>query len=113
LIGMQDLLTARFWIGVGSRVLATLTSARAAAIELFAIGGMTIAHQSVALTVRAVNGDGDHARLLFFENGLTFRVYHILLLCATTKWFKAECVVKISYISRQKMYKKHKINRKE
>jgi acid phosphatase family membrane protein YuiD len=47
LIGMQDLLTASFWIGVGSRVLATLTSARAAAIELFAIGGMPIAHQSV------------------------------------------------------------------
>ncbi len=31
----------------------------------------------------------------------------------TEKWFKAECVVKISYISRQKMYKKHIINRKE
>src|SRR5512142_1839050 len=51
---------------MGSRVLATLPSARAAAIQLFAIGSMSIADQSIALTVRAVYGDGDHERLLFF-----------------------------------------------
>ena len=62
---MQDLLAARFWIGMGSGILAALPSARAAAIELFAIGGVPIAHESGALTVRAVNGDGDHERLLF------------------------------------------------
>ena len=54
MIGVQDLLAARFAIGVGSGILTALPSARAAAIELFAIGGMTIAHQSIALTVRAV-----------------------------------------------------------
>jgi len=54
LIGMQDLLAARLRIGMGSRVLAALTFARAAAIKLFAIGSMAIAYQSVALTVRAV-----------------------------------------------------------
>ena len=72
---------------MGSGILPALPSAGTAAIELFAIGGMTIAHQSIALTVRAVNGDGDHERLLFFENGLTFRAYHILLICATTQRF--------------------------
>ncbi len=46
--GMQDLLAARFWIGMGSGILAALPSARAAARELFAIGGVTIAHESVA-----------------------------------------------------------------
>jgi len=64
---MQGLLAASFWIGMGSWVLAALPSARAAAIELFAIGCMTLAHQSVALTVRAVQGDGDHERLLFLK----------------------------------------------
>ena len=48
LIGMQDLLAARLWIGVGSGILTTLPSAGTAAIELFAIGSMTIAHQSIA-----------------------------------------------------------------
>ena len=91
LIGMQDLLAARLWIGVGSGILTALPSASTAAIELFAIGGMTIAHQSIALTVRAVNGDGDHERLLFFENGLTFTVYHILLICATTVFAYTLC----------------------
>ena len=70
---------------MGSRVLAALPSARPTAIQLFPIGGMSIAYQSVALTVRAVKGDGDHEGLLFFENGLTFTVYHILLICATTQ----------------------------
>ena len=65
MIGMQDLLATRLWIGVGSGILMALPSAGTAAIELFAIGGMTIAHQSVALTVRAGNGDGDHDKLLF------------------------------------------------
>jgi hypothetical protein len=64
---MQDLLAARFGIGVGSRFLTALPSTGTAAIELFPIGGMTIAHQSVALTVRAVNGDGNHERLLFLS----------------------------------------------
>jgi hypothetical protein len=56
LIGVQDLLAASFWIGVGSGILATLPSAPMAAIELFPIGGMTIAYQSLALTVRTVKG---------------------------------------------------------
>ncbi len=65
LIGIQDLLTARLWIGVGSGILTALPSAGTAAIELFAIGSMTIAHQSLALTVRTVKGDCYHRRLLF------------------------------------------------
>ncbi len=48
LIGMQDLLAASFWIGMGNRVLATLTSAGAAAIQLLAIRGVTIANESFA-----------------------------------------------------------------
>ena len=80
---MQDLLAARFGIGVGSRILTALPLAGTAARELFAIGGMTIAHQRVALTVRAMNGDGDHERLLFFLE-LVLTVYHILLIWATT-----------------------------
>jgi hypothetical protein len=54
---MKDLLAASLWIGVGSRILTALPSAGMAAIELFAIGGMTIAHESVTLTVRAVKDD--------------------------------------------------------
>ncbi len=46
--GVQDLLAARLWIGVGSGILTALPSAGTAARELFAIGGMTIAHQSIA-----------------------------------------------------------------
>jgi len=65
LIGMQDLLAASLWIGMGSRILTALTSTCTAAIQLFAIGSMTIAHQSITLTVRTVKGDGDHRRLLF------------------------------------------------
>jgi hypothetical protein len=64
---MQDLLTASFWIGVGSRVLPALPSAGTAAIQLLAIGGMTVADQNVALTVGAVKGDGDHERLLILR----------------------------------------------
>jgi hypothetical protein len=60
LIDVQDPLEASFGIGMGSWVLAALPSARAAAIELLAIGCMTIAHQSVALTVRAVQGNRHH-----------------------------------------------------
>src|SRR3982074_3725723 len=63
---MQDLLAARLGIGAGSRFLTALPSTGTAAIELFPIGGMTIAHQSVALTVRVVNGDGNRERPLFF-----------------------------------------------
>jgi len=48
LIGMQDLPAECFGIGVGSRILTALPSAGTAAIELFAIGGVTIAHQRVA-----------------------------------------------------------------
>ncbi len=48
------LLAASLRIGIGSRVLAALTCARAAAIQMFAIGTMTIAYKSVALTMRAV-----------------------------------------------------------
>ena len=54
LIGRQNLLAASLRIGIGSRVLAALTCARAAAIQMFAIGTMTIAYKSVALTMRAV-----------------------------------------------------------
>jgi hypothetical protein len=67
LIGVQNLLTASFWIGMGSRVMATLTSAGATTIALFAIGGMSIAYESVALTVRTVKGDCHHERLLFLK----------------------------------------------
>jgi hypothetical protein len=38
-------------------LVAALTSARTAAIHLFAIGGMTIAYRRIALTARAVKGD--------------------------------------------------------
>src|SRR5260370_24864867 len=62
---MQDLLAASLWIGMGSRILTALTSACTAAIQLFAIGSMTIAHQSITLTMRTVKGDGYHRRLLF------------------------------------------------
>ncbi len=79
---MQHLLTARLGRDVGSRLLTAKPSAGMAARQWFAIGGMSIAHQSVALTVRAVDGDSDHERLLFFENGLSFPVYHLLLICA-------------------------------
>ncbi len=60
LISMQDLLAASLGIGMGSGVLAALPSAGMAAIELFAIGGMPIAHQSVTLTVRAVQDHRHH-----------------------------------------------------
>ena len=60
LISMQDLFPARFWIDVGSRILTTLPSASTAAIQLFAIGCMSIAHQSIALTVRTVQGNRHH-----------------------------------------------------
>ena len=63
---MQDLLAARFWIGMGSGILAALPSARAAAIELFAHSGRDhCARERRVLKSRAVNGDGDHERLLF------------------------------------------------
>jgi len=64
---MQDLLAARWWIGVRSRILPALPSAGTAAIQLLAIGGMTVADQGVALTVSAVKGDGDHERLLILR----------------------------------------------
>src|ERR1700692_4294585 len=60
LVGVQNLLAASFWIGMGSRVLATLTSTGATTIQLFPIGGMAIAYESVALTVRTVKGDCHH-----------------------------------------------------
>jgi DNA-binding CsgD family transcriptional regulator len=84
LIGMQDLLAASWWIGMGCRVLAALPSARTAAIHLLAIGGMPMAYQSVALTMRAVKGDGHHEKLLILRTWLAFRVYHILLIRTTT-----------------------------
>jgi hypothetical protein len=58
LVGVQNLLAASFWIGMGSRVLATLTSTGVTTIQLFPIGGMTIAYESVALTVRTVKTVG-------------------------------------------------------
>src|SRR5512142_2119432 len=67
LIGVQDLLAASLWIGMGSGVLATLPSARAAAIELFAIGGMPVAYESLALTVRPVKGYCHHEKLLILR----------------------------------------------
>jgi len=60
LIPVQDLVAASLPLGVGSRVLAALTSAGTAALQLFAIGGMTIADQRIALTARAVKGDRHH-----------------------------------------------------
>jgi hypothetical protein len=55
--GVQDLLAASLWIGMGSRVLAALSSACSTARQLFAIGGMSITYQSLTLTMRAVNSD--------------------------------------------------------
>ncbi len=60
LIPVQDLVAASLPLGVGSRVLAALTSAGTVALQLFAIGGMTIADQRIALTARAVKGDRHH-----------------------------------------------------
>jgi hypothetical protein len=47
LIGRQDLLAARLGIGMGSRILTALTSTGTATIQLFAIGGMSIAYQGL------------------------------------------------------------------
>lgn len=66
LMGVHNLLAARFWRGVGSGILTTLPSAGTTAIQLLAIGSMAIAYKGIALTVRAVNGDGDHESFLFF-----------------------------------------------
>jgi len=66
LVGVQNLFAASWLIGVGSRVLTALPSAGSTAIQLFAIGGMSIAYQSLTLTMRAVNSDNDHERFLFF-----------------------------------------------
>src|SRR5258708_14154754 len=81
--GVQNLLTPRFWIGMGSRILATLATATMAAIELFAIRCMTIADESIALAVGTVKGDRHHEDSSFL-NCLTFRVSHILPRCTTT-----------------------------
>jgi len=51
--GVQNLVAASLWIGVGSRVLAALPSACSTARQLFAIGGMSIAYQSLTLIMRA------------------------------------------------------------
>ena len=66
-IGVQDLLAASWWRGVGSGVLAALPSALTTAIQLFPIGSVAIAYQSVVLTARAVQGDFYHERLLFLR----------------------------------------------
>jgi hypothetical protein len=84
---MQDLLAASFWIGMGCRVLPAMPSARTAAIQLLAIGGMPIAYQSVALTMRAVKGDGHHEKFLILRTWLAFIIYHILLIRTTTRSF--------------------------
>ncbi|OLB40581.1 MAG: hypothetical protein AUG45_02305 [Ktedonobacter sp. 13_1_20CM_3_54_15] len=55
--GVQNLLTASFWIGIGSRILATTTPAGVTAILLLAVGGMPIAHQRLASTVGTGKGD--------------------------------------------------------
>ena len=52
---------------MGSWIFPALPSAGTAAIQLLAIGGMTVADQSVALTVRTVKGDCDHERLLILR----------------------------------------------
>ena len=70
---------------MGSRVLAALTSARMAAIQLFAVGGLTIADQSIASPNEGSAGLSSPLKAPLFENRLTFRVYHILLVCTTTK----------------------------
>src|SRR5689334_22348632 len=45
---------------------------------------MTIAYESIALTVGTVKGDRHHENSSFL-NCLTFKVYHILLNCTTTR----------------------------
>jgi hypothetical protein len=51
---MQNLFAASFWIGIGSRILAAATPTGVTARLLLAVGGMAIAYESVALTVRAL-----------------------------------------------------------
>jgi len=58
--GMQDLLAAHFWIDIRSWILAAAVAAGMTAILLFAIGGMPVAYQGLASTVRTVKDDGDH-----------------------------------------------------
>ena len=60
ILGMQKLLAASFWVGFRSRILAAVTATAMTAIVLFPIGGMPIAHQGLALQVRAIYSDGDH-----------------------------------------------------
>jgi len=81
---MQDLLAARFWIGIGGGILAAATPTGMTAILLFPVRGMPIAHESLTATMRTVKGDGDHRALLFFHFSSVLRIYHILLACATT-----------------------------
>ncbi|OLB41169.1 MAG: hypothetical protein AUF64_00660 [Chloroflexi bacterium 13_1_20CM_54_36] len=64
---MQDLLAASFWIGMGGRVLATLTSTGTAAIQLLAIGGMTIADQSFASFSESSEGLSSPLKTPLFE----------------------------------------------
>jgi hypothetical protein len=68
---------------MGSRVLATLTTAGVATIELFSMRCMTIAYESIALAVGTVKGDRHHEDSSFL-NCSTFSVYHILPICTTT-----------------------------
>ena len=60
LVGVQNLLAASLWIGIGSRVLAAATPAGVTAILLLAVGGMPIAHECIASTVGTVKGDRHH-----------------------------------------------------
>jgi hypothetical protein len=44
---MQDLLAARLGRGMGNRILTALTATGTATIQVFAIGGMSIAYQGL------------------------------------------------------------------
>ena len=59
-----------------SRVFLTLSITGTAEIFLLAVGGWTVAHQGITLTMRTMNRDGYHDILL----------YHIILFFTTTPY---------------------------
>jgi hypothetical protein len=56
--GMEDLLAASWWRGIGRRILATATPTGMTAILLFAVGSVPVSHQGLASTVETVKDDG-------------------------------------------------------
>ncbi len=78
LVGVQKLFATSLWIRIGGRILAAATPTGMTAILLFAIGGMSVAHECLTATMRTVKGDCHHEGSSFpFLLVLTF--YHILL----------------------------------